>query len=179
MGIGTNVQHRAVALHHLDCPWRPADLQQREGRIIRQKNQNAEVEVLRYVTEGSFDGFMWGTVARKAEGIAQLLRGRLDVREIEDIGDAALSYNEVKALATGNPLLLEHAQIQATITKLERLQRSHSDERRRLDWQIKQHTGEINAMQQVIAAFATAIAARIDIAGDKFTMTVDATATAK
>ena len=90
MGVGTNVQDRAVALHHLDCPWRPADLQQREGRIVRQGNQNAEVAVFRYVTEGSFDAYMWQTVTRKAAFIAQVMRGNLDIREIEDIGDAAL-----------------------------------------------------------------------------------------
>jgi hypothetical protein len=81
MGIGTNVQDRAVALHHLDCPWRPADLAQREGRILRQGNQNSEVQILRYVTEGSFDTYMWQTVERKARFIGQLMRGRLDVRD--------------------------------------------------------------------------------------------------
>jgi ATP-dependent helicase YprA (DUF1998 family) len=97
MGVGTNVQDRAVALHPLDCPWRPADLAQRDGRILRQGNQNSEVRVLRYVTEGSFDTYMWQTVERKARFIGQLMRGRLDVRDIEDTGDAALSYAEVKA----------------------------------------------------------------------------------
>ena len=79
MGVGTNVQDRAVALHHLDCPWRPADLEQRDGRIMRQGNQNPEVAILRYVTEGSFDGYIWQTVTRKAAFIAQIMRGRLDV----------------------------------------------------------------------------------------------------
>jgi hypothetical protein len=85
MGVGTNVQFRAIALHHLDCPWRPADVAQREGRILRQGNHNSEVQILRYVTERSFDGYMWQTVERKARFIAQVMRGRLDVREIEDI----------------------------------------------------------------------------------------------
>src|SRR5262249_51795767 len=125
MGVGTNVQTRAIALHHLDCPWRPADLQQREGRIVRQGNQNPHVRILRFVTEASFDGFSWQTVTRKAAFIAQVMRGRLDTREIEDIGDNALSYNEVKALAAGNPLLLDHAQAQAELTRLERLQTNH------------------------------------------------------
>ena len=89
MGVGTNVQFRALALHHLDCPWRPADVAQREGRILRQGNHNTEVQILRYATERSFDGYMWQTVERKARFIAQVMRGRLDVREIEDIGDAA------------------------------------------------------------------------------------------
>src|SRR5213595_2102299 len=125
MGVGTNVQARAVALHHLDCPWRPADLQQRDGRIARQGNLNDEIRILRYVTEGSFDGYLWQTVQRKAQFIAQVMRGRLDVREIEDIGDSALSYSEVKALATGNPLLLDQAQAHADVTRLERLERAH------------------------------------------------------
>ncbi len=124
MGVGTNVQARAVALHHLDCPWRPADIEQREGRILRQGNLNPEVEIIRYVTERSFDGYMWQTLERKARFIGQVMRGRLDVREIEDIGDAALSYNEVKALATGNPLLMEMAEAEAELTRLERAERA-------------------------------------------------------
>ncbi|WP_175579876.1 MULTISPECIES: helicase-related protein [unclassified Pseudonocardia] len=125
MGVGTNVQTRARALHHLDCPWRPADIAQREGRIIRQRNQNPEVEILRYVTEGSFDAYSWQTVTRKAMFIAQMMRGRLDVREIEDIGDAALSYDEVKALATGDPRVMEKAKADSDVNRLERLERAH------------------------------------------------------
>src|SRR6202012_5856094 len=101
MGVGTNVQARAIALHHLDCPWRPADIAQREGRILRQGNLNPEVEGIRYVSEGSFDAYLWQTVERKARFIGQVMRGRLDVREIEDITDSTLSFAEVKALAAG------------------------------------------------------------------------------
>ncbi|HTU59210.1 MAG TPA: helicase-related protein, partial [Polyangiales bacterium] len=137
MGVGTNVQLRAVALHHMDCPWRPADIAQREGRILRQGNANAEVQILRYVTEGSFDGYLWQTVSRKAQFIAQVMRGRLDVREIEDIGDAALSYQEVKALAAGNPLLLDHARSQAEVTRFERLQRAHANKQSTLRWTLQ------------------------------------------
>jgi|SRR5947209_17074114 len=132
MGVGTNVQTRAVALHHLDCAWRPADLHQREGRIVRQGNQNPEVQILRYVTEGSFDGHLWQTVERKARFINQVMRGRLDVREIEDIGGAALSYSEVKALATGDPRVLEKVQADAELTRLERLARAHDRSQQRL-----------------------------------------------
>ena len=96
MGVGTNVQDRAIALHHLDAPWRPADVAQREGRIIRQGNLNPEVQILRYVTEGSFDGYMWQTLERKARFIGQVMRGRLDAREIGDIGDTALSFSEAR-----------------------------------------------------------------------------------
>jgi len=130
MGVGTNVQARAIALHHLDCPWRPADLAQREGRIMRQGNHNPEVQILRYVTESSFDAYLWQTCERKAKFISQVMRGRLDVREIEDVGDTALSYSEVKALATGNPRILDKARVDAELTKLERLERAHARNQR-------------------------------------------------
>lgn len=126
MGMGTNVQARAVALHHVDCPWRPSDVEQREGRILRQGNQNAEVSLHRYVVERSFDAFMWQTVERKARFIAQVMRGSLDAREIEDVGDAAISAAETKAIATGNPLLLDQVQTNDELQKLRRLERAHN-----------------------------------------------------
>ena len=173
MGVGTNVQARAVALHHLDCPWRPADLQQREGRILRQGNQNPEVRILRYVTEGSFDGYSWQTVTRKAAFIAQVMRGRLDVREIEDIGDNALSYNEVKALAAGNPLLIDHAQAQAELTRLERLERAHRHGQDSLRYTIRTTTRSLESLRQRLAATEAAITRRVDTRGDAFAMTVN------
>src|SRR6185312_13629783 len=99
MGVGTNVQDRAIALHHLDAPWRPADVAQREGRIVRQGNLNPEIQIYRYVTQRSFDGYMWQSLQRKAVFIGQVMHNRLDAREINDIGDTALSFSEVKALA--------------------------------------------------------------------------------
>ena len=150
MGVGTNVQFRAIALHHLDCPWRPADVAQREGRILRQGNHNTEVQILRYVTERSFDGYMWQTVERKARFIAQVMRGRLDVREIEDIGDAALSYNEVKALATGNPLLMEKAEADAELTRLERAERAHHRNQEALQHKVAQADQRIAALTTLI-----------------------------
>jgi hypothetical protein len=133
MGIGTNIQARAVALHHLDCPWRPADIEQREGRILRQGNLNRDVEVLRYVTESSFDVFMWGTVERKAAFIAQVTRGDKELgRQVDDVSEASLSYGEVKALATGNPLIMEKAGVDSEVAKLERLAHAHATEQRRL-----------------------------------------------
>src|SRR6266508_2983714 len=173
MGVGTNVQARAVALHHLDCPWRPADLQQREGRILRQGNLNDEVRVLRYVTEGSFDGYLWQTVQRKAQFIAQVMRGRLDVREIEDIGDSALSYSEVKALATGNPLLLDQAQPQADLTRLERLERAHHRSHDSLRWTVRETEKRIDYLTARADAAEAAIARRVDTRGDKFAATID------
>jgi len=117
-GVGTNVQDRAIALHHLDAPWRPADVAQREGRIVRQGNLNSEVQILRYVTAGSFDGYMWQALQRKAAFVSQVMHGRLDAREIGDIGDTALSFSEVKALATGNPLLMDKAEADAALGRL-------------------------------------------------------------
>jgi hypothetical protein len=179
MGVGTNVQARALALHHLDCPWRPADVAQREGRILRQGNLNAEVQILRYVTERSFDGYMWQTVERKARFIAQVMRGRLDVREIEDIGDAALSYNEVKALATGNPLLMDKAEADAELTRLERAERAHYRNQDALHHKITSAEQRVQALTALINEIDTAIARRRDTRGDAFVMTLDGITYAK
>ncbi|WP_051265218.1 hypothetical protein [Nakamurella lactea] len=125
MGVGTNVQNRAIALHHLDAPWRPADIEQRDGRILRRGNQNPEIEIYRWATEGSFDTYMWQTLERKQQFITQVLRGRLDVREIDDIGDAMLSMAETKAITSGDPLLLDKSTADAALAKLQRLDRAH------------------------------------------------------
>ena len=175
MGVGTNVQARAIALHHLDCPWRPADIAQREGRILRQGNLNPEVDVIRYVSEGSFDAYLWQTVERKARFIGQVMRGSLDVREIEDIGDTALSYSEVKALATGDPRILEKARVDAELTRLERLERSHGRNQRMLAATIDRADKGIPKLQASRDQVQTAIARRVDTAADRFTMTVGAT----
>jgi hypothetical protein len=172
MGVGTNVQERAVALHHLDCPWRPADIRQREGRILRQGNRNPEVRILRYVTEASFDGFVWGTVERKAGFIGQVMRGRLDVREIEDVGDVTLSYQEVKALATGNPLLLEQARAEAELARLERLERAHARNQVQLRGSIRANEHDIIRLSELLTTTDTAIARRRDTRGDAFAMVV-------
>jgi N12 class adenine-specific DNA methylase/predicted RNA methylase len=171
MGVGTNVQLRCVAQHDLDCPWRPADIAQRAGRIIRQGNANPEVQIVRYVTEGSFDAYLWQTVTRKAKFIAQVMRGKLDVREIEDIGDAALSYNEVKALATGNPLLLEHAAAQAELNRLERLERSHDRTQATLHFNTQSYGQRIRYLEQRITETNAALT-HLAAAGEGFQMTV-------
>ena len=184
MGVGTNVQARAVALHHLDCPWRPADLAQREGRILRQGNLNdgratrngqpvpAGVHLHRYVTEGSFDTFMWQTVERKARFIDQVMKGKLDVREIEDIGGTALNYAEVKALAAGNPLLLEHAQTTADLQRLEKLSTAWRRGREGLRWTVTSNTAEITAREAKQTA-VRALASRLpDLSGDRFRLCV-------
>ncbi|HMI92286.1 MAG TPA: hypothetical protein VK509_13010 [Polyangiales bacterium] len=160
MGVGTNVQLRAAALHHLDCPWRPADIAQREGRILRQGNANPEVQILRYVTENSFDAYLWQTVARKAAFIGQIVRPSSDVRQLEgDVGEAALSFDEVKALASGNPLLLEHAQATADVRRLERLESSHYNNQNYLRRRAETGRATMAELQRSLAAYAGAKAA--------------------
>jgi N12 class adenine-specific DNA methylase len=128
MGTGTNVQKRLVALHHLDAPWKPAEVEQREGRILRQGNTNEEVSIYRYVTEGSFDAFMWQALETKARFIAQVMTGEAAVRKAEDIGGQELSYAEVKAIASGNPAVLTLAETDAELQRLAILKKNHADE---------------------------------------------------
>jgi hypothetical protein len=128
MGTGTNVQKRLVALHHLDAPWKPAEVEQREGRILRQGNENEEVAVYRYVTEGSFDAYMWQALETKARFIGQVITGDNAARRAEDIGGQELSYAEVKAIASGNPAVLTLAQADAELQRLNLLKKNHLDE---------------------------------------------------
>ncbi|WP_417221207.1 helicase-related protein [Arthrobacter sp.] len=124
MGVGTNIQDRAVHLVDMDAPWRPADVSQRHGRIVRQGNQNPEVAISQVVTKGSFDTFMWQTLERKSKFIDQIMRGKLDVREIEDVGENTMSFAEVKAISSGNPLILEKSKADQELARLERLNRA-------------------------------------------------------
>ena len=105
MGAGTNVQDRLIALHHLDVPWRPSDIEQQEGRILRQGNRNRKVKIFRYVTEGTFDAYSWQLIENKQKFISQIMTSKSPVRSCEDVDESALSYAEVKALATGNPYI--------------------------------------------------------------------------
>jgi hypothetical protein len=128
MGTGTNVQKRLVALHHLDAPWKPAEVEQREGRILRQGNDNVEVAIYRYVTEGSFDAYMWQALETKARFISQVMTGTSAARRAEDIGGQELSYAEVKAIASGNPAVLTLAEADAELQRLTLLRKNHADE---------------------------------------------------
>jgi hypothetical protein len=128
MGTGTNVQKRLVALHHLDAPWKPAEVEQREGRILRQGNENEEVSIYRYVTEQSFDAYMWQALETKARFIGQIISGENALRRAEDIGAQELSYAEVKAIASGNPAVLTLAEADAELQRLTLLKKSHLDE---------------------------------------------------
>ncbi|MGP0066475.1 MAG: helicase-related protein [Isosphaeraceae bacterium] len=128
MGTGTNVQKRLVALHHLDAPWKPAEVEQRDGRILRQGNENKEVAIYRYVTEGSFDAYMWQALETKARFISQVMTGDNSSRRAEDIGSQELSYAEVKAIASGNPAVLTLAEADAELQRLNLLKKNHLDE---------------------------------------------------
>jgi N12 class adenine-specific DNA methylase len=128
MGTGTNVQKRLVALHHLDAPWKPAEVEQRDGRILRQGNENKEVAIYRYVTEGSFDAYMWQALETKARFIGQVITGENAARRAEDIGGQELSYAEVKAIASGNPAVLTLAEADAELQRLALLKKNHLDE---------------------------------------------------
>ena len=125
MGAGTNCQDKLLALHDLDCPWRPSDLTQRSGRIIRQGNQNDDVYIYRYVTEKTFDAYLYQLVENKQKFISQIMTSKTPVRSAEDIDEVALSYAEIKALAAGNPLIIEKTELDSQVSKLKLLKQSH------------------------------------------------------
>ncbi len=133
MGAGTNVQDRLAALHHLDVPWRPSDIEQREGRIIRRNNLNSEVKIFRYVTEETFDAYMWQVLENKQKFISQVMTSKSPVRSCEDVDEASLSYAEVKALATGNPLIKERMDLDMQVARLKLLKASYTSQRYRLE----------------------------------------------
>ncbi|WP_343320545.1 SNF2-related protein (plasmid) [Arthrobacter sp. TMP15] len=170
MGTGTNVQLRAKALHHVTCPWRPADLTQRDGRIIRQGNGNAEVNIYQYATVGSQDSAAWDGIQRKATMINQVLRGSLDVREIEDVGDQALNAAQIKAVTSGNPLLMEKIEADATRTRFERLKRSHEQTHTNVRWAKSRSLTSIETAERKLPAVLAAIPLVTPTNGDAFTM---------
>jgi len=154
MGAGTNVQDRLIALHDLDAPWRPSDLAQRLGRIVRQGNKNPEVEIFRYVTEGTFDGYMFQLIENKQKFIAQIMTGKVPVRMAEDIDETALSYAEIKALATGNPLIIEKAQLESDVNKLKILHASHLNQKYALEDKIhKEYPREMKRLTERIDGY--------------------------
>ncbi len=172
MGEGTNVQTRLVALHHLDAPWRPADIEQREGRIIRQGNQNEYVKIFRYVTEGSFDAYMWQTLETKCRFIAQVMTGDATVRRAEDVDSAALTYAEVKAIASGNPLVIEKATIDAEVMRLTRLKRQHAENLYQMRYRIKRLGDTAEILEREIANIREDLRTRTSTRGDNFVMMV-------
>jgi N12 class adenine-specific DNA methylase len=151
MGTGTNVQKRLVALHHLDAPWKPAEVEQREGRILRQGNENEQVAIYRYVTEGSFDAYIWQALETKARFISQVMTGENGLRRAEDIGGQELSYAEVKAIASGNPAVLTLAEADAELQRLNVLKKNHADEQYLARRSLKQLPEDIERLSQRLA----------------------------
>jgi N12 class adenine-specific DNA methylase len=172
MGAGTNVQKRLAALHHLDAPWRPRDIEQREGRILRQGNMNGEVKIFRYVTEGSFDAYMWQTLETKARFIQQVMNGQTSVRSAEDLDGGALTYAEIKAIASGNPAVMEKVKTDTEIRKLDQLRAAHRNQQHSIRLQIRSLPSEIKERQERIDRLVTDTAARDGHAGEEFSMTV-------
>ena len=153
MGAGTNVQDRLIALHHLDCPWRPSDLTQRNGRMIRQGNQNDKVHVYSYVTEGTFDAYLYQLVEQKQKFISQIMTSKTPMRTMEDIDEKALSYGEIKALATGNPKILEKTNLDSEVAKLKLLKQNFMSQKYDLqDKILKYFPQEIAKANEKIAA---------------------------
>lgn len=172
MGVGTNVQARAIALHDLDCPWRPADLHQRQGRILRQGNLNPEIQLYRYVSERSYDGYMYQAVERKAKMIDQMMRGSLDVREVEDISEGALEAGQAKAIISGDPLLLERVTVEREVQQLEQLQRAHRRRGARVEMMIGNETSAVRRLSVEVTQLEAAVPNVQDTSGDKFAMEV-------
>ena len=149
LGAGTNIQDRLIALHHLDCPWKPADLEQQEGRILRQGNQNKKVKIFRYVTENTFDAYMWQILENKQKFISQIMTSKSPVRACEDVDDAALSYAEIKALATGNPYIKEKMDLDIQVSKLKLMKANHTSQKYRLETDIaKNYPLQITAAKE-------------------------------
>src|SRR5207247_3218697 len=176
MGTGTNVQKRLVALHHLDAPWKPAEVEQRDGRILRQGNENEEVAIYRYVTEGSFDAYMWQALETKARFISQVMTGDNAARRAEDIGGQELSYAEVKAIASGNPAVLTLAESDAELQRLAILKKNHADEQFLARRKLRELPEAIARLTERLAGLTTDLAtaaahARDPIAiGDRSTL---------
>ena len=161
MGAGTNVQKKLIALHHVDCPWRPSDLQQREGRIIRQGNENPEVEIYTYVTENTFDSYLYQMVEGKQKFIGQVMTSKAPARSAEDIDETALSYAEVKALCTGNPYIKEKMDLDIGVQRLKMLKASHLSQRYALEDKIaKVFPDQIAALEQKISGYRSDIERR-------------------
>ena len=151
MGAGTNVQERLIALHHIDVPWRPSDIEQREGRIIRQGNQNKEVHIYRYVTEDTFDAYSWQTIERKQRITGQIMTSKSPNRDVEDVDDRALSYAEVKAVCTGDPRLKEQMELDIEVSKLKASRNSWRNQRYRMEDMVRnEYPKQIQQKEQFI-----------------------------
>ena len=172
MGAGTNVQNKLIAMHDLDVPWRPADLEQRAGRIVRQGNENKEVNIYRYITENTFDAYLWQTIENKQKFISQIMTSKTPVRVAEDVDESSLNYAEIKALATGDPKIKEKMDLDNEVTKLKMLEANYKSNRYRLEDKIaKTYPDEIAKLEKLIEAVKKDISS-IELQGDgenKFT----------
>lgn len=173
MGVGTNIQARAVHLVDMDAPWRPADVEQRHGRILRQGNQNPEVRISQIVTVGSFDTYMWQTLERKARFIGQVMAGTVTDRETGDIGADELQYAEVKALSSGNPMLLELAQAEQDLSRYRRLERAHTTNQWNLRSTATVAARTLDRLAERIPHLEEAAGRTVPTKGDAFRMRVD------
>ena len=176
LGAGTNVQDRLIALHHLDCPWKPSDLEQQEGRILRQGNQNEKVKIFRYVTENTFDAYMWQILENKQKFISQIMTSKSPVRACEDVDDTALSYAEIKALATGNPYIKEKMDLDVQVSKLKLLKANHTSQIYRLESDIaKNYPVQISALKERIVGMQSdvSVVKNVDLQdNDSFSMNI-------
>ncbi|EPE8383219.1 helicase-related protein [Streptococcus pyogenes] len=153
MGAGTNVQNKLIAMHDLDVPWRPADLEQRSGRIVRQGNENKEVNIYRYITENTFDAYLWQTIENKQKLISQIMTSKTPVRVAEDVDESSLNYAEIKALATGDPKIKEKMDLDNEVTKLKMLEANYKSNRYRLEDKVaKTYPEEIARTEKLIEA---------------------------
>lgn len=159
MGAGTNCQDKLIALHDADCPWRPSDLAQRLGRIVRQGNQNPEVEIFRYVTENTFDAYLYQLVENKQKFIAQIMTSKAPARIADDVDETALSYSEIKALATGNPLIIEKCNLDVEVSKLNMLKANHLNQRFSLEnLVLRKYPADIAKLTEAIAGYEKDVA---------------------
>ena len=173
MGVGMNAQKRIVAIHHLDAPWRPGDVEQRDGRAFRQKNMNDEVSKYTYVTEGSFDARLWDILDRKQHFIDQIMNGEDVGRSAEDTGEVTLSAAEVKALASGNPMIMEQVQLSTDLAKLQDLKRAYNSSITAAKAKLLEDEQRIATLKDSIAKGKQDIKATVDTYSDgKFSMTV-------
>ena len=169
MGAGTNCQDKLIALHHLDVPWRPSDMTQRNGRIIRQGNQNHEVQIYQYVTEGTFDSYLYQTLENKQRFISQIMTSKSPMRSCEDMDEAVLSYAEIKALCAGNPLIKEKMDLDIQVANLQTLKASYKSEHFRLeDKLLTFYPREIHSCQELIAGCEKDLELSIRTSRDEF-----------
>ncbi len=172
MGAGTNVQKRLKALHHLDAPWRPRDIEQREGRILRQGNDNPQIDIYRYVTEGSFDAYMWQTLETKARFIQQVMNGSTTVRTAEDLEGGALTYAEIKAIASGNPAVMEKVRVDTEIRKLDQLRSAHVNQQHTIRFEVRKLPEHIRRSKETHERITADIRTRDAQPDSEFSMTV-------